>query len=48
MISFDDTKAFSAKGSYIKSEGLLGFSMWEAGGDYEDMLLDAIRSGGGY
>jgi chitinase len=48
MISFDDAKAFSAKGRYIKSENLLGFSMWEAGGDYDDILLDAIRSAGGY
>jgi GH18 family chitinase len=33
------------KGQYIKDEGLAGFAMWEAGGDYKDILLDAIKSG---
>jgi GH18 family chitinase len=36
-----------AKGNYIKNTGLAGFAMWEAGGDYYDILLDAIRSGMG-
>jgi GH18 family chitinase len=33
-----------AKGKYIKSTGLAGFSMWEAGGDSLDSLLNAINS----
>ncbi|KAG0696955.1 glycoside hydrolase family 18 protein [Suillus ampliporus] len=42
MISFDNTQSFAAKGEFIKKTGLRGFSMWEAGGDYNDMLLDSI------
>lgn len=34
----------AAKGKYIKSAGLAGFSMWETGGDSNDILLDAINS----
>ncbi|KAF8510380.1 glycoside hydrolase family 18 protein [Gautieria morchelliformis] len=45
QVSFDDAAAFTAKGAYIKSAGLRGFSMWEAGGDSQDILLDAIRAG---
>jgi len=43
MISFDDAQSFAAKGQYIKETGLRGFAMWEAGGDYNDILLDAIN-----
>ncbi|KAG1827821.1 chitinase [Suillus variegatus] len=42
MISFDNVRSFAAKGKYIKDTKLRGFSMWEAGGDYKDMLLDSI------
>lgn len=42
MVSYDDTRSFAAKGQFINDAGLLGFAMWEAAGDYEDMLLDAI------
>ena len=48
MVSFDDARAFEAKGEFIKNYGLAGYSMWEAGGDYKDILIDAIRMGGGY
>ncbi|KIL60642.1 glycoside hydrolase family 18 protein [Amanita muscaria Koide BX008] len=48
MISYDDTTAFSAKGTFIRSSGLLGFSMWMAGADYHDLLLDSIRSSTGF
>lgn len=44
MVSFDDPTSFRAKGSFIKSNGLRGFAMWEAGGDYHDVLLTAIRT----
>jgi chitinase len=47
QVSFDDARAFAAKGAYIKSAGLRGFSMWEAGGDSQDILLNAIRGGAG-
>ena len=36
--------SIAAKGNYIKDEGLAGFAMWEAGGDSNDILLDAINS----
>jgi len=42
MVSFDDAASFVAKGQYIKKTGLAGFVLWQAGGDYNDTLLDAI------
>ena len=42
------TERLAAKGAYIKSTGLRGFAMWEAGGDYHDILLDSIRKGVGF
>lgn len=48
MVSFDDAKSFVAKGEFIKNYGLRGYAMWEAAGDYRDILIDAIRTGGGY
>jgi chitinase len=48
MISFDNAQSFTAKGQYIKETGLRGFAMWEAGGDYNDILLDAINKAVGY
>ena len=47
MVSFDNPQSFAAKGSYIKEAGLRGFAMWEAGGDYNDTLIDAIRLAAG-
>ncbi|KAF9266291.1 glycoside hydrolase [Marasmius fiardii PR-910] len=44
MVSFDNVRSFTAKGEFIRDKGLAGFSMWEAGGDKDDILLDAIRS----
>ena len=43
MVAFDDAKSFAAKGEFIKKLGLRGFAMWEAGGDYNDILLNSIR-----
>ncbi|KAJ3722678.1 glycoside hydrolase superfamily [Lentinula raphanica] len=48
MISFDNAQSFAAKGSFIQDYGLAGFAMWEAGGDSNDILLDAIRSTVGF
>ncbi|VDC03751.1 unnamed protein product [Peniophora sp. CBMAI 1063] len=45
MVSYDDMTSFAAKGQWIQSNGLAGFAMWEAGGDYKDILLNAISSG---
>ncbi|TBU48668.1 chitinase [Dichomitus squalens] len=47
FVSFDDARAFTAKGHFIKDTKLRGFAIWEAGGDFNDILLDAIRSGAG-
>ncbi|KAG1751290.1 glycoside hydrolase family 18 protein [Suillus paluster] len=44
MISYDNAESFTAKGEYIKNTGLLGYAMWQAGGDYDDILTDAINS----
>ncbi|KAF8827112.1 hypothetical protein HHX47_DHR5000711 [Lentinula edodes] len=44
MISFDNAESFTAKGNFIAEYGLAGFAMWEAGGDFNDILLDAIRA----
>jgi chitinase len=48
MVSYDDATSFTAKGAYIEQTGLRGFSMWEAGGDFDDILLDAIRDAVGF
>jgi len=42
MVSYDNVQSFAAKGSFIASDGLRGFAMWEAGGDSNDILLDSI------
>ncbi|OAX39727.1 glycoside hydrolase family 18 protein [Rhizopogon vinicolor AM-OR11-026] len=44
MVSYDDAASFTAKGMYIKNTGLRGYAMWEAGGDYDNILIDAINS----
>ncbi|THU86560.1 glycoside hydrolase [Dendrothele bispora CBS 962.96] len=44
MVSYDDSRSFTAKGSFIASTGLAGFAMWEVGGDVNDILLDSIRN----
>ncbi|KAG9316848.1 glycoside hydrolase family 18 protein [Chiua virens] len=48
MVSFDNAQSFAVKGSYIKETGIRGFAMWEAGGDYHDILLDSIRYTAGF
>ncbi|KAJ8473778.1 hypothetical protein ONZ51_g7655 [Trametes cubensis] len=48
MVSYDDAKSFAAKGQFINDAGLLGFAMWEAGGDSNDILLDAIEEAIGF
>ncbi|KAJ7682443.1 glycoside hydrolase family 18 protein [Mycena polygramma] len=48
MISFDNAQSFAVKGAWIKSKGLGGFAIWEAGGDSNDLLLDSIRKSAGF
>ncbi|EJD03469.1 chitinase [Fomitiporia mediterranea MF3/22] len=47
LISYDGPRAFTAAGDFIQTSGLRGFALWEAGGDKDSVLLDAIRSGVG-
>ncbi|KAF7357852.1 Glycoside hydrolase family 18 protein [Mycena venus] len=44
LISYDDPRSFTAKGAFVRANGLAGFSMWEVGGDPKGVLLDAILS----
>ncbi|KAI0829744.1 chitinase [Trametes gibbosa] len=48
MVSFDDAHSFAAKGEFIKKEKLRGFSMFEAGGDPANILINSIRSAAGF
>jgi len=48
MISYDNADSFAAKGEFIKSESLRGFTIWEEGGDYNNILLDSIRQAAGF
>lgn len=48
MVSFDNAQSFAVKGDYIKQTGLRGFAIWEAGGDFNDILLDSIRYTAGF
>jgi chitinase len=41
-------QSFAAKGRFIKSTGLRGFAMWEAGGDYNNILINSIRHAAGF
>ena len=45
MVSYDDAKSFEAKGKFVKAMKLGGFAVWEAAGDYNDLLLNAILDG---
>ncbi|KAF8169494.1 chitinase [Pholiota molesta] len=47
MVSFDNAQSFAAKGNFIKTQGLRGFAMWEAGGDFNNILLNSIRTAAG-
>ena len=42
--SLDDPTSFAAKGTFIRDQGLRGFAIWEAAGDYNDLLLDAVSN----
>ncbi|KAK7915093.1 hypothetical protein PG985_012796 [Apiospora marii] len=44
FISYDDVQSLTAKGEYVKSSGLAGFATFEAGGDYNNILVNAIRA----
>ncbi|KZV73518.1 glycoside hydrolase family 18 protein [Peniophora sp. CONT] len=46
-ITYDDPQSFRAKGEFVKTQGLRGFAAFEAYGDVNDVMLDAVRSGAG-
>ena len=48
FVSYDDTRSFEAKGTFIQSRGLRGFAVWEATGDRDDMLVNSIRAAAGF
>ena len=48
MVSYDNAESYAAKGKFIKESNLRGFAMWEAGGDYKDILLNSILSAAGF
>ncbi|EIW77029.1 glycoside hydrolase family 18 protein [Coniophora puteana RWD-64-598 SS2] len=48
LVAYENAQSFEAKGSYVKSAGLKGFSIYEVAGDHNDILLDAIRGGAGF
>ncbi len=48
MVSYDNAQSFEAKGKFISQNKLRGYSMWEAGGDFNDILLDSIRDAAGF
>ncbi|KAG6861563.1 hypothetical protein C0995_014859 [Termitomyces sp. Mi166 len=43
MVAYDNRQSFAAKGNFITQRQLGGFAMWEAGGDYNNILMDSIR-----
>ncbi|KAI1793006.1 glycoside hydrolase superfamily [Ganoderma leucocontextum] len=45
MVSYDDAGSFEAKGRWIREKQLAGYEMFEAAGDYYDILLDDINKG---
>lgn len=47
MVSYDDPQSFAAKGKFIVDHNLLGFAVWQAAGDYNNLLLDSIHSAAG-
>ncbi|KAG1815160.1 glycoside hydrolase family 18 protein [Suillus subaureus] len=43
MVAYDNAQSFTAKGKFIAQSGLAGFALWEMGGDYNNILLNAIN-----
>ncbi|KAJ8509393.1 hypothetical protein ONZ45_g8433 [Pleurotus djamor] len=43
MVAYDDATSFAAKGKFINDQGMKGFALWNAAGDFDDILLTSIR-----
>lgn len=48
MISYDNAQSFAAKGQFARDMGLAGYALWEVGGDYNAILVDAARGVSSY
>ncbi|KAM0544353.1 hypothetical protein ACHAPJ_011889 [Fusarium lateritium] len=46
-VSYDDAQSFYDKGEFVVNKGLGGFATYEAGGDFNNILINAIRKGTG-
>ncbi|KAI0287683.1 chitinase [Russula brevipes] len=44
MVSFDNAQSFAAKGEFIKTQCLRGYTMWTAIGDVNNILTTAINA----
>lgn len=47
-VAYDDARSYTEKGKFITENKLKGFAMYEAGGDYKNILVNAIRAGAGF
>ena len=48
LFAYDDPVSYTAKGNFIKQQGLRGFAMWETEGDSNGLLVKAIRAAIGF
>ncbi|KAH7143561.1 glycoside hydrolase superfamily [Dactylonectria macrodidyma] len=46
-VSYDDARSFREKGKFVLKNNLGGFATYEAGGDYNNILINAIRKATG-
>ncbi|KAK0389300.1 hypothetical protein NLU13_2875 [Sarocladium strictum] len=46
-VSYDNARSFAEKGKFILANKLAGFTMYEAGGDYHNILVNSIRKATG-
>ncbi|KAF5012338.1 hypothetical protein FDECE_1565 [Fusarium decemcellulare] len=46
-VSYDDARSFAEKGKFVLKNKLGGFATYEAGGDYNNILINAIRKATG-
>ncbi|KAJ6467525.1 glycoside hydrolase family 18 protein [Mycena vitilis] len=44
MVSYDDARSFGLKGKFINDNDLGGFAVWDATGDYKDILSNSLHS----
>lgn len=47
-VSYDNARSFADKGKFVLEKKLGGFAMYEAGGDFNNILIDAIRKATGF